>query len=163
MEVIKIKKSLYYQLSDEADTNDGYADYYAGEEYDEDGIYLGDPPLYNAILYLLGKDKKGVITEAICIGDSMGENGCEFMPGIEAEELTKAYLELAKKKLIPCAFGHVAPKGCRAVKQFAKWPWVYGHDIFVHKNTPFIRFDSLVRAFVNRVGKKITELKVKAV
>jgi hypothetical protein len=56
----------------------------------------------SSILYLVGMNKSNIITQAIEL--ETDGNGCDFMPGVDKVDLTKAYLTLAKKKLNPSGF-----------------------------------------------------------
>ena len=150
MKEIKITKKLYDRLRNISWSNDDY----------EDDCYINQNELY-----LLGKNKKGIFTEAIEIECDNWEDsgrGCEFMPAADKEQVTQAYVELAKKKLIPAGFGHVTFRCTRALRETAMWSHVYGKDIHRHKGIPFIRFAERVRAFVS-INRRVIELSIKVV
>lgn len=58
------------------------------------------------IVYLLGVDDKNIIREALLIGRT--DSGCDEMPSLEPESLTKKYIAMAKKGLTPMGLARVA-------------------------------------------------------
>lgn len=70
--------------------------------------------LHEAELFLLGKNKQGIYTEAVKLSKA-GHNGCMYMPQIQAKNVLVAYLELCKKKLRSDAFAVMTMPG-RIVK-----------------------------------------------
>ena len=97
---VKMLDTLYDKLVKEAKVDDKIDP----DELDEDGYYVNDDyPWATNEVYMLGQNKHGIITRAIRVSDdSCG--GCEFMPRIETEDLTDAYLTLANARLVAIGY-----------------------------------------------------------
>lgn len=59
------------------------------------------------LIYLLGKNKKNIVCAAIKVRIRT-DSGCEWMPAINSNDLARKYVNLVKKKFIPCGLARIA-------------------------------------------------------
>ena len=102
-----------------------------------------------AVLYLLGANRLGIIDNFMPIAR---DGGCEFMPRAHSSSVTKAYVELAKKKSKPVAFALVQSN----LQVRTAWSPDHGSALY-NTRMPFILYNkgrSVVRV-VNRNNNRI--------
>lgn len=88
--------------------------------------------VYQAVLFLLGADKNRVIKGVARITPDLEyyqSDGCEYLPGVTASNMRRAYTTLINQKLTPIGFGHKLHE--TMLPSLNKYPWdgMLGHDL----------------------------------
>lgn len=126
---VKISGALYDKLVKIASVDDGIDP----DEIDDEGH---DVNLYDEYspsdLWMLGANKQGVIVRAEKLTE-FDCGGCETMPAIDSDDLSKIYLKLARARLTAVGYALTVTVGQREGFDTNIWDYHEGKQFF---NTP---------------------------